>query len=143
MLEYEFCEPEFSNCDCCGAVITRLTRFVTKDSDAYAIYYAYLSEAHGSKKMIGMVSFGEWWIDDVPKSRVAFAFELWADANQYNVGIIDASESPWADSKLTGRKLTRDEALTHPWLDQFFHLTDHMTVDDPAIRAFFEEESVH
>lgn len=42
---------------------------------------------------MGIVSLGEWWEDKVPESRVAFAFEMWADDDNYNIGIINANEA--------------------------------------------------
>jgi hypothetical protein len=143
MLEFEFCEPQFDGCECCSAITTRLTRFVTKDDDAYAVYYALMSEAHGEKRLAGLVSLGEWGSEDIPECRVAFSFEMWTDEDQWNVGITDATQSHWADANIVGRQLTREEALKHPWLPEVFHLTDHMTADDPAVREFFENEVVH
>lgn len=124
-------------CDCCGGSTTQLTRFVSQDGDAFAVYYAVFSSSHSENRLIGIVSLGEWWEDEVPDSRVAFAFEMWPDADTYNVGIIDATSSPWADARIIGRKLTREEALLHPWLKDVFHITDHMTEDDTEIKAFF------
>ncbi|HKP69978.1 MAG TPA: hypothetical protein VJV05_11890, partial [Pyrinomonadaceae bacterium] len=139
MLEFEFEKPEISTCDCCGGSSTRLTRFVTKDDEAFAIYYAAYSESHSARRILALVSFGEWWIDDyVPESRVAFAFEMWADESEYKVGIIDVQNSPWHDVDIIGKKQTREEALGHPLIDDVFHITDHMTSDDPAIKEFFE-----
>lgn len=137
MLEIEYETPEFSVCDCCGGSTTRLTRFVSQDGDAFGVYYAAFSSSHPENRLIGIVSLGEWWEDEVPESRVAFAFEMWQDADTYNVGIIDATSSPWADARIIGRKLTREEALLHPWLKDVFHITDHMPEDDTEIKAFF------
>ena len=120
-----------------------MTRFVSQDNDAFAVYYAAFSVDHAEKKVVGVVSLGEWWNDEVPESRVAFAFEMWPDNDNYNVGIINANESDWADVNIIGRKLSRDEALEHPWLNEVFHITDHMTDEDPEIIAFFEGETIH
>ena len=142
MLEIEYEEPEFSVCDCCGGTTTRLTRFVSQDGDAFAIYYAAFSNNHPENRLTGIVSLGEWWEDEVPESRVAFAFEMWPDENNYNVGIIDAANSQWADANVIGHKLSREMALVHPWLKDVFHITDHMTEDDPEIKAFLANETL-
>lgn len=68
-------------------------------------------------------------------TRISFPF-LWATADFYNVGLTDAADSPWADSTFLGRLLDRDEALAHPWCKEVFHLTDHITTDDPEAAAF-------
>ena len=46
-------------------------------------------------------------------------------------------------TRLIGRKLSREEALEHPWLKDVFHITDYMTDDDPEIKAFFADEMVN
>jgi len=142
MIEIEYEEPETSVCECCGGATTSLTRFVSQDNDAFAVYYAAFSSNHPEKGLTGVVNLGEWWEDEVPESRVAFVFEMWPDDNNYNVGIINANESDWADVNIIGRKLSRNEALEHPWLNEVFHITDHMTADDPEIIAFFNDEAI-
>jgi hypothetical protein len=139
MLEFEFENPQTSVCDCCGGTTTRLTRFIKKDGEAFAIYYAAFSASHSRDKLVGLVSFGEWWIDDrIPESRVAFAFEMWFDESEYKVGIIDVADTPWRDVEIIGKKQSRAEALENPMLDDVFHITDHMTSDDQAIKDFFQ-----
>ena len=39
--EIEFGEPTYYDCDCCGHRTTKLTRFITRDGDAFAAYYAH------------------------------------------------------------------------------------------------------
>jgi hypothetical protein len=143
MLEIEYPEAVTSNCECCGNKNTRLTRFVTQDGDAVAVYYAVFSSGHPENGVIGVVSIGEWWEGTGPESRDAFAFRLWEGPENYNVSITDAQESEWGDVDLIGRKLSREEALAHHLLSDVFHITDHMTSEDPAIREFFGLEKVN
>ena len=143
MLEIEFEEPSVFTCDCCGGTTSRLTRFVYQDDDAFAVYYALFSRLHRDDGIVGIVSLGDWCEDDIPASRVAFAFRLWESEDNFSVTITDANESEWADVEILGRKLTREEALGHPWIEDVFHITDHMTDEDPEIRAFFSPQTVH
>lgn len=140
MTEIEFPEPEISICECCGGTMTRLTRFVTQDGDAFAIYYAAFSTEHPENGVIGVISIGEWWDGSSPDSRKTFAFRLWEGEENYNVSITDARESDWKDVDLIGQKLSRDDALAHPLIGDVFHITDHITDEDPDIRAFFGDE---
>jgi hypothetical protein len=39
-----------------------------------------------------------------------------------------------------GRLLNRDEALAHPWCKEVFHITDHITQEDPEAIAFLAEQ---
>ncbi|RZL41137.1 MAG: hypothetical protein EOP00_25410 [Pedobacter sp.] len=132
MLEIEFEEPNFEMCDCCGKEIVKLTRFVYKDHDAFAIYYAQFTKAHEDKYVTGIVSIGDWGSDEEPKTRTAFPFRIWTNEDNYQVGLIDKEESPW-QSKLLGKILNRDEALKHPWIKEVFHITDHIVAEDEPV----------
>ena len=52
MLTIEFEAPTESTCECCGNVTVRLTRFVYRNGDAYAVYYAQWTAAHGEKRLV-------------------------------------------------------------------------------------------
>ncbi len=143
MIKIELTEPKILKCECCGGTTKSLTRFVYQDGDAFAIYYATFAENHPEKIVTAVVSIGDWGCDEVPPDRVAFALRLWEQQNNYSVTITDQSESPWKSSRVLGRMLDREEALKHPWIEEVFHITDHMTADDPEIKAFFEDETIH
>lgn len=143
MLEIEFEEPSTFTCECCGGITSRLTRFVYQDDDAFAVYYALFSDGHRDNGVVGIVSLGEWGEDGIPSSRVAFAFRLWEGQDNFNVTITDANESDWSDVEILGRKLSREDALAHPWINDVYHITDHMTDEDPEIREFFSPETIH
>jgi hypothetical protein len=136
MIEIEFEPPSVSTCECCGKDTVRLTRFVTRNGDAYAVYYLQYTAGHDPDHMTGLIGLGEWGESGTPADRLAFPFRLWATEDSYNVGLTDAVESPWSDSSFLGRLLDRNEALAHPWCKEVFHLTDHITRDDPEAAAF-------
>ncbi|GAA1756463.1 hypothetical protein GCM10009747_13680 [Agromyces humatus] len=46
-------------------------------------------------------------------------------------------DDPYPDSRLFGHKLSRDEALTHPLLPEFWILVDHILEHDPVVHAHF------
>lgn len=137
MLTFEFEPPKQAEpCVCCGGRTTALTRFVYRDGDAYAIYYAQFSVDHPKRVVVATVSLGEWGEDSTPEQRVAFAFEIRANKNEYQVGLIDAKGSPWRESILIGRTLNRSEALTHPLINELFHITDHIVIEDASIHQY-------
>jgi hypothetical protein len=138
MLTFEFAEPDRSRCDCCGGVTISLTRFVYEDGDAYAIYYARYGEQHEPRVVEAVVSVGEWGEDAGPWDRVAFPLRLRAAESEYQVTVVNADESPWQGVDLLGRMLDREEALAHERLAEIFHVTDHMVVDDEAIRKYLD-----
>jgi hypothetical protein len=96
---------------------------------------------HDSPHIAGLISLGAWGDGALPEDRLAFPFRLWAAADAYNVGLMDASESPWAEVAYLGRLLDRNEALAHPWRDEVFHITDHITREDREAVAFLSSVS--
>ncbi len=139
MLEFEFEPVETSICGCCGKTTTRLIRWVIENDEAFAMYYAAFSNGHPESGVTGIASFGEWRADGyIPESRVALAFQLRPGEEEIRVEITDAAESPWANAKLIGQKLSRESALESVWLKDLFRITDQMVSDDPAIKEFFE-----
>ena len=73
----EFEEPEESVCDCCGGATTSLTRFVTRDGDAFAVYFAKFSNNHPEGWVSVLVGLGDWSEDTDSSQRTAFAFRIW------------------------------------------------------------------
>jgi hypothetical protein len=133
MIEIEFEEPTIKKCDCCGQQIVTLTRFVHKDGDAFAIYYANFTRGHADKVVHGLIGLGEWGDNTKPADRIAFPFDIRTNETNYQVGLINAKETPLADTTFLGKLLDRDEALKHDWIKEVFHITDHMVSDDKII----------
>jgi hypothetical protein len=138
VLTFEFAEPARNHCDCCGGVTTALTRYVYRDGDAHAVYYARFGNQHEPRIVEVVVSIGEWGDGTNHWDRVAFALRLRAVDSEYQVTVVDASESPWQGVQLLGRMLDRDEALGHERLQEVFHITDHMVLDDQPIRDYLK-----
>ena len=136
-MSIEFEPPNQSEpCQCCGGLTTSLTRFVYKDNNAYAVYYAKFSNNHPERVVVATVSIGEWGEGSTQDQRVAFALELRASETEYQVGLIDAQFSPWQDAKTIGLTLNRKEALTHSLVNEAFQVTDQMVSDDVPIREY-------
>lgn len=143
MIEIEFEAPTESICECCGNTTVQLTRFVYQDGNAFAVYYAAFTKAHKEKRLSGLIGLGEWGDDNVgPEARLAFPFQIWTDGDNYQVGLVDAEDSPWSHVTFMGRILDREEALNHEWVKDVFNITDHMVTDDKEIVDYFNDESV-
>lgn len=142
MIEIEFEEPTESRCECCGNTTVRLTRFVYQDGDAYAVYYAQFTRQHEDQRISGLVSLGAWGDGALEQDRLAFPFQIWTTESDFQVGLVNAEDSPWAHVTFMGRLLDRDEALKHPWIGEVFHITDHMVTDDMKIREYFNAHGV-
>lgn len=136
MLEIEFEDPISEICDCCGNEIVRLTRFVYKNNNAFAIYYITFTKNHSEKEAIGLISIGDWGSDKRPVNRFSFPFKIWTHNLKYQIGLINKNESKWKD-KILGHILDREEALEHPWIKDVFHITDHIVTEDKEVVNYF------
>jgi hypothetical protein len=139
VLSIEFEEPvQGDPCVCCGGQTTWLTRFVYSDGDAHAVYYAAYSDNHRQRRVSVAVSLGAWGEGSTPAGRLAFALQLRAAESEYQVMVVDAKDSPWEDAKFLGRMLNRKKALAHPWIQEVFHITDHILAEDRAVRDYLD-----
>jgi len=136
MIKIEFEKPNIEACDCCGKETKKLTRFVYKDDDAFAIYYIKFTKDHEKKIATGIISIGDWETDEEPKNRFSFPFRIWTNSDNFQVGLIDKEDSPWKQS-LLGKILDRKDSLKHPLISEVFHITDHIVVEDKEVVAYF------
>jgi hypothetical protein len=140
MLRIEFEPPTTEPCSCCGGRTTRLTRFVYRDRDAYAVYYAMFSDNHPQRYVSVLVSIGEWGDDAPPSGRSAVYLRIWTTPESFQVTVRDARESPWGDVAIMGRTLDRDKALAHPRIKEVFHITDHIVSEDSPVIEYLCDE---
>ncbi len=143
MFEIELTEPRYSLCDCCGGRLTNLTRFVSKDGNAFAVYHATFGENHPEKGVFLAIGIDDHWSESVSARRVAFACWVSMADDEYRVSVNDKADSPWSETKVLGRMMDREEALSHPLIDEVFHLIGHIVEEDPVIKGLFEGESIH
>lgn len=137
MIEIEFEEPKSELCECCGNTTVRLTRFVYRNGDAFAIYYALFTDGHEDKVVYSLIGLGEWGEGAEPDMRTAFAVKIWDNNDNWSVTVTDREESPWSHVQFFGKILDRKEALAHPWISDVYHITDHIVTDDRAVIEFF------
>ena len=128
----EFAEPSYSTCDCCGGTTTRLTRFVTREGNAFAVYFANFSNNHSERYVSVLAGFGDWSEEAQPSERTAIAFRIWTNETNYQVGLVDGDE--YWETDYLGKRLSREQALTSEWRQEAFDLSDHIVeCDEPVI----------
>jgi hypothetical protein len=88
-----------------------------------------------------VVSLGEWEDDSEAARRIAISLDVRSGAENYQVMVVDGSESSFASTPLLGRCLSRSEALAHPWLQEVFHITDHVLEEDVLVKQFLDHEA--
>jgi hypothetical protein len=136
MIHLDLEPPTEHRCDCCGGVTVSLTRFVQGEEETLGAYYARFGRDHPDRVVEALVSIGPWGEGTGPWDRVAFPLRVWVDGDQYQVGLVDAAESPWGDVQIFGRILDRAEALEDVRVKEVFHIADHMVVEDPPLHDY-------
>lgn len=132
----EFEEPTSSTCECCGEKSTHLTRFVSRDGAAFAVYLADFAPSHDFVSVLA--SFGGWGGDENefgPEDRTAFALRIWVAHDSYQVGFVDRAESGYTTDYF-GKVLDREDALQHPLRQEVFDLSDHIVQCDQPVIEF-------
>ena len=114
-----------------------LTRFVSRQGNAWAIYKAILPDGAHRRRVDIIIAFGDWDEAASPRQRVTFALQMWADETMINVSIVDG-ELAWKPTFLR-RLMQREEALRHPWLQHAYDLSDQIALRDAAIVAYLDK----
>lgn len=135
--EIDFEPPTYTNCECCGATTTSLTRFVTREGDAFAVYFARFSNSDHGRHVSVLAGFGPWYEGAPQEDRTALACQLWVRGDRFQVSLVDGKDDGW-DTDFLGRKLSREEALESDWKQELFDLTDHIVECDRPIIEHLE-----
>jgi hypothetical protein len=133
--DIEFTDPAISRCECCGARRVRLTRFVTRNGSAFAVYYASYSNDHPEQELAMLISLGDWSDEADPSRRSAFLCRVRA-TDPYEVMLGDASTSLWSNVSVMGRLLTREEARAHSDKATAFAVLDEAMLRDACLKGF-------
>lgn len=123
-------------CPTCGAGFEHVTGFVTRDGVAHAAYYA---ACHGSPEHVAQIDviLGRWGDAATPTDRSHFACILRADgAMAVDAPLAVAPETDWL-----GPRLTREQALVHGLVAEFWAVVDLIAVADPSVGAAVDGRS--
>lgn len=121
-----------ATCRHCGEPMTRVRGFVHRDGDAYAIYFASCYHHDGHEVWIDAV-FSPTWADGV-NDHYTFGCRVGAVGGQSEpAATLVTAAAAFSDSATFGHKLTRDEALAHPMIGEFWALVDHVLTKDPIV----------
>jgi hypothetical protein len=121
-------------CDRCGRAYSQVTLFVYRDGDAFAICYATLHGHDGTEETWFDVILGPLDQDEHP-DRVTFGCRVGLVPGQEEPGAtLTAGGVPFSNRPLFGRKLSREDALAHPLLADFWEVVDLVLATDPTVR---------
>jgi hypothetical protein len=122
-----------AECAECGRSYRRLTLFLHRDGDAHAVCHVALHDHDGREAWFDAI-FGSWDEDD-DSDRVTFGCRVGTVVGQTEpAATLVQAAIPFGDSPVWGRKLSRDEALVHPWLPDFWEAVDFVLLTDPDVR---------
>lgn len=120
-------------CDHCSQPFQRVHGYVYRNGDAHAVYIASCYHHDGHEVFVDAV-FSPTWKDEAD-DHITFGCRVGPVAGQPDPGAsLTSAATAFSDRPLFGRKLTREDALDHPLLGDFWALVDHVLVHDPVVR---------
>jgi hypothetical protein len=122
-------------CDCCGTRSTTVHGFVYRSGDAFAVYYAGWSHQHPERGVTMAIATGEWAEDSGPQDRTSIGLEARPAATEIQFTIVGPEQSPWGETPLFGRMLSRDRAKASPSLKATLEVAELIVREDPRVRA--------
>lgn len=122
-------------CAECGRTYRLIEAFVLRDNDAYAVGFVALHRHLGaSEAWIDVIlgTFGEDRTDD----HVTFGSRIGPIEGQPEPSAsLVAGAIPYGDEPIWGQKLTREQALHHPRLQEYWEVVDYLLLNDPEIHV--------
>jgi hypothetical protein len=123
---------EQKTCADCARHYILVKGFILQDDDAHAVYFAAL-HGHGNREAWIDVILGTFGTGD-SSDYVTFGCRVGPVAGQMEpAATLVLGGAPYESSELFGRKLSRDEALAHPWLPSFWEVVDFVLVEDREV----------
>lgn len=124
-----------TRCGCCGKQSHTIRGFLNDAHGAYGVYFAGYTENHQPAIGTLIVSLGDWSEKGTPADREAVLLRVRGPNMEMMVG--GPGDSPWGDVGVLGRILTRNEALKHPRLQDYYHAADHIVGEDDRFTRYF------
>src|SRR5690606_19026452 len=106
--------------------------------DRIGLYSADLLKRDGSPRAVLTLGLMTWNDASREWEKLASAIEIRLDGDEYALTVLEANQSPFADSGELGRVLHRGELLQHPSRDTFLELAGHIASLDPKISGHFD-----
>lgn len=130
-------EPNRQDLACaeCGRNYRLIKAFIRRDGDAYAIAFTALHKhAADDEAWIDVIlgTFAENTTDD----HLTFGCRVGRiDGQIQPAATLVAGAIAYGDEPLWGQKLTREQALVHPRLHEYWEVVDFVLVGDPEIHS--------
>ena len=120
-----------TTCSECDQTHETSTGFVLRDDDAYAVYWVSWYPHHDEAWLDLILGS---WQEPTYDDHVTFGCRIGAvDGEPSPECTLVAGGQTRSDHVMFGRKLTRDEALSHPRLKEFWDCVDWLVINDPVL----------
>lgn len=122
-----------STCPDCGADYLLVKSFVLDDSGPYAIAFSAL-HWHGEAEAWIDVIFGAFEGDAADDDRTTFGCRVGrVEGSDEPAATAVQAAAPYSNGPVFGRQLSRDEALAHPRVADFWRVVDFLLEHEPAV----------
>lgn len=125
-----------SICHCCGRESYIGHGFIFKDGDAYAVYYAGWVPNHPEKKVSFAIAIGEWDDNSTAEDRTCFGLEVYEGKEEILFRAIEPADSPWNNTELLGKMISRDDALNSHLMREVFDIVEHIIRNHDCIKKY-------
>jgi hypothetical protein len=122
-------------CSDCGRTYRLIRAFILRDGDAYAAAFIALHEhGHINEAWIDVI-LGTWG-DDTINDHVTFGSRVGPVEGQSEpaASLVDGA-IPYENRPIWGLKLTREQALGHSRLPEYWDVVDYLLLKDAEIHA--------
>ena len=122
-----------SLCDACGTDHKIVKQFVLDDGNAHAVLFVAL-HGHGTNEAWIDAIFGSF--DDAYADHLTFGCRVGpVDGQAEPAATLVEAAIPYSDAPIFGEKLSRDQALVHPWLSAFWRVVDFVLIHDDDVHS--------
>jgi hypothetical protein len=129
-------------CPHCGERSVTVWGYVSRNSAAYAIYYANLMTGHEEASARLTISFGGWGANN-NEPRWWILIEARPAVDSYEMMVREPEESLYFGEKLIGRGVSRNEAIASEHRDELFAVADCIALNDPAVNSYLSGKVVN
>lgn len=125
---------QHDTCHECGAKYTLVKSFVLDEVGPHAISFSALHLHDGVSEAWIDVIFGRFEGDAASDDRFTFGCRVGPVDNSLEPAATAVNAAvPYADRANFGHKLSREEALAHPRIRDFWEVVDFLLVNEPAV----------
>lgn len=143
MLEIDWEEPRSQACPDCGGRRQMVTGQVFIDETSSAAFLAFLYDHEGGREVYLDLVIGTWGDNGDPSTRLTFSTRTGpTEGGVIGSTLLDGrANSP--DYDIFGRKVSREEGLTHPLLPTVWLCNDTVLAQVPAVAQHLAGAHTH